>query len=151
MKFSAWTLWFVNISQTKLFKLLSVHEYTHQMQSSCERKKIHGTVPLTKVCKGLYPNFHFYPSRLQKLTCRQISCPENGHRFSQGCKGKRKEPTGLTQTVNLFIHVFDCFTQIHLSKNFCTQIWKLGRKEKIISTYRLKYIFLKYSSSCCCK
>ena len=39
MKFSAWTSWFVNISQTKLFKLLGVHEYTHQMQTYCERRK----------------------------------------------------------------------------------------------------------------
>ena len=39
MWFSVWTSWVVNISQTKLFKPLSLHEYTHQMQTYCERKK----------------------------------------------------------------------------------------------------------------
>ena len=39
----------MNISQTKLLKPLSVHEYTHQMQTYCERKKIHGTVPLREL------------------------------------------------------------------------------------------------------
>ena len=29
----------MNISQTKLLKPLSVHEYTHQMQTYCEREK----------------------------------------------------------------------------------------------------------------
>ena len=36
----------MNISQTKLLKPLSVHEPTHQMQTYCERKKNHGTIPL---------------------------------------------------------------------------------------------------------
>ena len=36
----------MNISQTKFLKPLSVHEYTPQLQTYCERKKIHGTVPL---------------------------------------------------------------------------------------------------------
>ena len=44
--FSAWTSWFVNISQTKLLKPLIVHEYTHQMQTYCEGKNIYGAVPL---------------------------------------------------------------------------------------------------------
>ena len=39
----------MNISQTKLLKPLSEHEYTHQMQTYCERKKIHGTVPLMNI------------------------------------------------------------------------------------------------------
>ena len=39
MWFSVWTLWVVKISQTKLFKPLSLHEHTHQMQTYCERKK----------------------------------------------------------------------------------------------------------------
>ena len=42
VKFSGWTLWIVNISQTKLLKLPSVHEYIHQMQTYCERKTIMG-------------------------------------------------------------------------------------------------------------
>ena len=33
------TSWFVNISQTKLLKTLSVQEDTHQIQTYCERKK----------------------------------------------------------------------------------------------------------------
>ena len=39
----------MNISQTKTLKLLSLHEYTHQMQTYCERKKIHGTVSLSHI------------------------------------------------------------------------------------------------------
>ena len=37
----------MNISQTKLSKPLSVHESTHQMQTYCERKYNHGTVPIS--------------------------------------------------------------------------------------------------------
>ena len=39
--FKASTLWFVNISQTKLWKPLTVHEHPHQMQNYCERKTNH--------------------------------------------------------------------------------------------------------------
>ena len=39
---------FFNISQTKLLKPLSLHEYTHQMQTYCEEEKNHWTVPLTR-------------------------------------------------------------------------------------------------------
>ena len=55
--FSASNSWFVNISQTKLFKPLSVHEPTHQMQTYREREKNHGTVPLDKSLQStLFPN-----------------------------------------------------------------------------------------------
>ena len=36
----------MNISQTKRLKPMSVHEYTHKMETYCERKKNHGTIPL---------------------------------------------------------------------------------------------------------
>ena len=36
----------LNISQTKSLKLLSVHKYTHQMQTYCDRKNNYGTVTL---------------------------------------------------------------------------------------------------------
>ena len=42
-------MWFVNISQTKRIKPHSIHEYTHQMWTFCERKKSPGRLTF-KLC-----------------------------------------------------------------------------------------------------
>ena len=67
----------MNISQNKLLKPLSVHKYTHQMQTHCERKKNRGTVPLSEqeqcqecekatttrknTFKGSYNSYKYFP------------------------------------------------------------------------------------------
>ena len=72
----------MNISQTKLLKLLSVHEHTHQMQTYCEdKKKNHGTVPLMARVISVKENLPFY---FQHLICfnslhivRDATCSEH--------------------------------------------------------------------------
>ena len=52
----------MNISQAKLLKPLSVHEHTHQVQTFCERKNIHVTVPLSHqtAAETLWPSAQVY-------------------------------------------------------------------------------------------
>ena len=76
------------MSQTKMFKPLSVHEHTHQIQTYCERKKIHVAVPLR--CKlaeyyfyakyfleYTYHDFIFSGQMLRELGLKTLSLPVN--------------------------------------------------------------------------